>query len=88
MDFIHAREYLNAGDTVIVDCSHECNVTVTDDLNFSNYRSGQQFRYHGGHYKRLPARVTVPSSGYWNVALDLGGGAANIRYNISYLKRS
>jgi hypothetical protein len=36
----------------------------------------------------LPARIAVPSSGFWNVTIDLGEGRANIRYNIEYLKRA
>ena len=85
-DFIHAREYLEDGDVVIVDCDHQCNVMVMDDSNFSSYRSGRQFTYHGGHYKMLPARIAVPHSGNWNTVIDLGGGRANIRYNIRYLR--
>jgi hypothetical protein len=34
----------------------------------------------------LPARIIVPYDGNWNVTIDLGGGGANIRYNIEYLK--
>ena len=87
-NFIHAREFLDAGDTVIVSCDHQCNVLVMDDSNFSNYRSGRQFRYHGGFYRMLPAHITVPLSNYWNTVIDLGGGRANIRYNIRYWKRA
>ena len=86
-DFIHDRQYLAEGDIVIVNCDHQCNVRVMDDSNFSSFRSGGRHHYHGGFYKRLPARITVPSDGYWNVTIDLGGGRANIRYSINYLKR-
>ena len=51
-----------------------------------NYRHGLYHTCYGGFYKMLPARIAVPHSGYWNVTLDLGGGQANIRYNISFLK--
>jgi hypothetical protein len=57
-----------------------------DDGNFSRYRSGGRFSFLGGHYQRFPVRIQVPSAGYWNVTLDLGGRSANIRYNISFLK--
>lgn len=87
MDFIHSREYLNQGDIVVVNCSHQCNIMLLDDSNFSNYRSGGQFSYHGGFFKMLPARIPAPSSGYWNIILDLGGGSANIRYSINVVKR-
>jgi hypothetical protein len=85
-DFIHAREYLDAGDVVIVDCSHRCNVSVMDDANFSAYRSGRRFSHFGGHYTRFPVRIDVPNAGYWNTTIDLGGGSANISYGIRYLK--
>ena len=86
MSFLHKREYLDGGDVVIVNCSHQCNVMLTDDDNFQRYKGGQQFQYHGGFYKRLPARIGVPRTGYWNITLDLGGGSANIRHSISVIK--
>jgi hypothetical protein len=86
-DFIHSREYLHAGDVVVVECNHQCNVRVMDDSNFSSFRSGRGHHAHGGFYKMLPARIAVPSDGYWNTTIDLGGGRANIRYNIGYIKR-
>lgn len=85
-DFIHAREYLDDGDIVIVDCDHQCNVRVMDDTNFHRFQRGDRHQYYGGFFQRLPARITVPSTGNWNVTIDLGGGRASIRYNIRYLK--
>jgi hypothetical protein len=29
----------------------------------------------------------VQSSGHWNVTIDLGGGSANIRYSIGYIRQ-
>lgn len=84
-DFIHAREHLDAGATVRVDCDHQCNVLVMDDANFAAYRRGGQYRYHGGFFERLPALVGVPHSGFWNTVIDLAGGRANIGYNIQYV---
>jgi hypothetical protein len=57
------------------------------DSDFSDYKSGRAHRYYGGHYERFPARITVPHTDHWNVALDLGGGSANIRYSIAYIKQ-
>jgi hypothetical protein len=87
-NFVHAREYLHAGDVVVVQSSHQCNVRVMDDTNFSSYRRGGSHNYHGGFYRMLPARIAVPTDGYWNVTIDLGGGNANIRYSIDYLKHA
>lgn len=83
MDFIHAREYLDEGQSVRVDCDHQCNVMLTDDANFSIYRRGGSFHYFGGFYKYFPVVLTPPHAGYWNVTIDLGGGQANIRYSIT-----
>ena len=82
MDFIHAREHMNAGDVAVVNCSHQCNVRLMDDINFSRYKSGGQHEYYGGFFERLPARIAAPKSGYWNIVLDLGGGSATIRHSI------
>jgi hypothetical protein len=86
MNFIHAREYLNQGDVVQLDCDTQCNFMITTDSNFSSYRRRGRFQYYGGHFKRFPARISVPHSDNWNVTVDLAGGSANIRYSISYLK--
>ena len=86
MDFIHARKYLDRGDIVVVQCDYQANVLLTDDSNFHFYKSGQNFRHFGGHFTHYPARIKVPSTGYWNVTIDLGGGAANIKYSIDVLK--
>lgn len=87
MNFVHAREYLHEGDIVIVNCSHQCNVRVMDDSNFSSYRSGGQHRHYGGFYRMLPARISVPHDGEWNTTIDLGGSGSSFRYSINYLKR-
>ena len=88
MNFLHKREYLEAGDIVVVDCSHQCNVMLTDDTNFAAYKAGRSFKYHGGHYKCLPARIAAPSTGYWNITLDLAGGGATIKHSITIVKHT
>lgn len=85
MQHIHAKEWLDAGNQVRVDCNYQCNVLVMDDRNYSLYRRGQSFRHFGGFFKRLPAILGIPSSGHWNTAIDLGGGRANIRYAINHI---
>jgi len=86
MQFLHQREYLSEGDVVVVDCSHRCNIRLMSDSDFASYQRRGAHHYHGGHYERLPARIVVPSSGYWNITLDLGGGSASIQHSIRLLK--
>jgi len=57
-----------------------------DDYNYSLYQRGESFRHFGGFYKHLPAILGIPSSNHWNTVIDLGGGHANIRYAINYIK--
>nr|WP_282561492.1 DUF1883 domain-containing protein [Providencia rettgeri] len=79
--------HLNAGDIVVVDCSHQCNIRLTTDSNFNSYRNGRGYQHHGGggFFTHLPARLQAPHSGYWNVTIDLGGGSATIKHSISVI---
>lgn len=86
MQFIHAREYLDGGDIVVVNCSHQCNIRLMDDSNFSSFKSKRKHSYYGGAYKMFPVRIKVPHSGNWNVTIDIGGGRANLEYSINYQK--
>lgn len=86
MQFVHYREHLSAGDIAVVNCSHQCNVRLLDDKNFLLFKSRRRYEYHGGFYERLPARITVPRSAYWNVVIDLGGGAASIRHSLQVMR--
>lgn len=86
MRFVHSREHLSAGDVVVVECSHQCNVRVMSDADFQNFKNGRGHRYLGGFYQRLPVQIAVPSSGNWNVTIDLGGSPSAFRYDIGYLK--
>jgi hypothetical protein len=87
-NFIAAREPLAKGDVVIVQCSHQCNVLVMDDLNFAAYRQRKKCTYFGGFFKAFPARIVVPASGHWNTVIDLGGRQAEIAHTINYLRQA
>ena len=86
-DFLHSREYLTEGDIAVLDCDTQCNFMILDDNNFYRYKNGQECTYYGGFFKMFPAKIAAPHSGYWNVVIDLGGGSANIRYSLNYLKK-
>ncbi len=88
MDFLHSREYLHRGDTVIVDCSHQSNILMTDDTNFNNYKNGRSFTHEGGggFFKKLPASLVVPHDGHWNITIDLAGGTATVTHAIRIIK--
>ena len=86
MNFIHSREYLDRGDVVVLSCDTQCNFMITTDSDFGSYRCGRTFRYYGGRFTRFPGRIVVPHTDNWNITIDLGGAAANIRYNLQILR--
>lgn len=85
MNFLHSVVHTNPGDAILVKLAGtEANVMVMDDINFRAYSSGSSFRYIGGHYERSPA-VIRPSSGRWNVVVDLGGYAGKVEATVSVI---
>ena len=86
MDFIHYDlGYLEAGTTVAVYLNSAANVSVLDSVNFSSYRIGCSFRYFGGYVTRSPYYVTIPNSGRWHVAIDLGGYGGSIGSSVKII---
>ena len=67
MNFLHARVHVEKGGAVDVKLhGAEANVRVMDDINFRRCRSGDGYKYYGGHY-RQSAIIHPPSGGDWNV---------------------
>lgn len=87
MEFIHAREYLKAGDIVVIECDRQCNVCVMTDSELAKYQAARSFDHLGGCYTQFPVHIIIPDPGYWNVTLDQGGGSVDIRHSISYVKQ-
>ena len=73
------------GEVVEVTLSAAANVRLMDSSNFSSYKRRQRHTYYGGYVKRSPYRLTIPSSGHWHVAIDLGGYAGTVRAGVSVL---
>ncbi len=95
MKFIHQREHLNEGDLVVIECSQPCNIRLMNDANFRSFKNGGRHSYHGGAFVRFPARISVPSSGFWNVTLDTVSRRAisvtrkpKMDYRIRFVRRS
>lgn len=70
MKFIHQREHLNEDDVVVIECSQTCNIRLMSDANFRSFKNGGRHTYHGGAFDTFPAKITVPSSGFWNITID------------------
>ncbi len=55
------------------------------DRDYAACRQVRRFKYHGGTFKRFPARLTVPESCPWNIIIDLAGAKGEIQYKITVM---
>ena len=85
MDFLHKEFDLSAGDIVEVTLDHAANVQLLDPSNYQAYRSGRQYRYHGGYVTASPFRLEAPQPGHWHLVIDLGGNAGTVRASVRVL---
>lgn len=82
MNFLHYEVNLDSNNIVEVTLDKQANVRLMDDVNFSLYKSGQRHHYYGGSAKQSPVRLKPPSSGHWNVVIDLGGYSGTVRASV------
>lgn len=54
------------------------NVKLMDSPNFSNYTQGKKHKYYGGYVTSSPYRISIPHSGHWYIAIDLGGHSGRV----------
>lgn len=73
MKFVHQREHLNEDDLVVIECSQRCNIRLMSDANFRSFKNGGRHTYHGGQFDTFPAKITAPSTGFWNITIDTTG---------------
>lgn len=73
MEFIHSDlGNLERGRIVEVTLrGSAANVQLMDSSNFSSYKSGRKYKYHGGLAKQSPVRLQIPYSSHWHVAVDM-----------------
>ena len=86
MKFIHNDlGSLNGSEIVVVTLTAAANVKLMDSSNFLAYRAGRRHEYFGGYARHSPTRLSVPHSGHWHVAIDLGGYAGSVKASVSVL---
>lgn len=65
--------------SVEVHLNHAADVFLVDSLNFQKYKSGQNFKYSGGHYTHTPVNISVQGIGRWYLIVR-GGGQYRYRF--------
>lgn len=85
MNFQHYDlQFLKAEQVVEIKLSgNAANVKLMDSTNFSCYKNGRQHKYYGGHVTSSLTKLRIPSTGYWHVAIDLGGYQGTVRSSVN-----
>jgi hypothetical protein len=71
------------GAVAVVTLDKQANVRLMTAANYSAFKSGRRFSFHGGRATKSPARLSIPSSGHWWVVVDLGGLAGRVRASVA-----
>lgn len=84
MNYLHfAVGHVSAGTGVTVKLTGcESDVFLVDHSNYSRFRSGQDFKYVGGHYNQSPVHLRVPTSGDWTAIVIPTGGTVNASVDV------
>lgn len=56
--------------SVEVHLSHSADVFLVDSINFQKYKTGQGFKYFGGHYTKTPVNISVEGTGRWYLIVN------------------
>lgn len=67
----------------MVSLKNQANVQLMTSSDYSKYKAGRQYRYHGGRVTKSPFRIVVPSTGHWVVVVDLGGHQGRISASVA-----
>ena len=79
-------KYCTRGQSVEVTLEgNAANVLLLDSANFQNYKNGRKYQYFGGHMTTSISRIPIPSNGYWNIVIDLGGYPGSVRSSVRML---
>jgi hypothetical protein len=85
MRFLQYEFDTDPGDIIRVELDKQANVLLLDGPNFSRYRNGQSYHYHGGLAKRSPVDLVPPHAGHWYVVINRGGYPGTVRVSVRVL---
>ena len=87
MKFYHHKlDHLSRGDRVEITLQgNAANVRLMNNSNFQAYKNGRKHKYYGGLVNRSPFFLTVPSSGQWNITVDMLGLRGQVRSSVRVL---
>lgn len=86
MKYTYKDGNFRKGDILIITVDRRVNIYLVDSINFQRYKKGNIFEYYTSQSSSSPYNITVPSTGYWYIVLDLDGGTGILNYSIKVLK--
>lgn len=78
-DLKHQRK----GAVAVVSLDKQANVRLMTASNYQAFQAGRRFSSYGGKATRSPVRLSIPSTGYWFVVVDLGGLNGRVRAGVT-----
>lgn len=88
MNYLHQEFDIGPGEVIEVSLDHAANVLLLDSTNYSHYRGGDSYRYHGGYVTSSPYRISPPRRDHWHLVVDLGGYAGTVRASARVLSHT
>lgn len=81
--------HLSGGEVVTVGLKGvESDVMLMSESDVRTFASGGRITYWGGHYRRSPAVISVPSAGSWHLVVVPGlGGRVEANVSVSRSRR-
>ena len=67
---VYPLNFQQRGKVVRAEISHASDVFIVDSTNFSKWKQGRDFIYHGGHYSESPVDIPVPRGGVWYAIIE------------------
>ena len=64
---------------------NSANVRLIDSSNFSSYRNGRNYRYHGGRATKSPTVLQIPRPGHWHAVIDMQGLGGTVNASVRVL---
>lgn len=71
------------GAIAVVTLDKQANVRLMTASNYSAFKAGRRFSFHGGRAMKAPVRLPIPTNGHWYVVVDLGGLAGQVRAGVN-----
>lgn len=64
---------------------NSANVRLIDSSNFSSYKNGRAYRFHGGRATKSPIVLSIPRPGHWYAVVDLQGLGGSVKASFRVL---